>query len=132
MARRRGARRRAACRQVPEYIKLSDEIGDWAGDIEKAKLPDAFLVDYVRVYDVVDSETADDPFKLHAPPDAKPPAQGKHLQELNVCNTNVTDAGLEHLKGLNQLQRLVLVDTKVTDEGVKRLQQALPNCQVQR
>jgi beta-glucanase (GH16 family) len=39
--------------QVPEYIKLSDEIGKWAGDINKAKLPDAFLVDYVRVYDVV-------------------------------------------------------------------------------
>ena len=42
--------------QVPEYIKLSDEIGDWAGDIKKAKLPDAFLVDYVRVYDVVDGK----------------------------------------------------------------------------
>jgi beta-glucanase (GH16 family) len=39
--------------QVPEYIKLSDEIGDWAGDIKKAALPDAFLVDYVRVYDLV-------------------------------------------------------------------------------
>ncbi len=37
----------------PLYIKLSDEIGDWAGDIRKAKLPDSFLVDYVRVYDIV-------------------------------------------------------------------------------
>jgi beta-glucanase (GH16 family) len=40
--------------QVPLYIKLSDEIGKWAGDIADAKLPDAFLVDYVRVYDVVE------------------------------------------------------------------------------
>ncbi|MHB8899868.1 MAG: glycoside hydrolase family 16 protein [Thermoguttaceae bacterium] len=39
--------------QVPVYLKLSDEIGDWAGDIKKAKLPDSFLVDYVRVYDLV-------------------------------------------------------------------------------
>ncbi len=39
--------------QVPLYIKLSDEIGDWAGDIAKADLPDRFLVDYVRVYDLV-------------------------------------------------------------------------------
>jgi beta-glucanase (GH16 family) len=39
--------------QVPEYIKLSDEVGKWAGDIHQAKLPDAFLVDYVRVYDLV-------------------------------------------------------------------------------
>jgi beta-glucanase (GH16 family) len=41
------------CR-VPLYIKLSDEVGDWAGDIRKAKLPDQFRVDYVRVYDLVD------------------------------------------------------------------------------
>jgi len=39
--------------EVPLYIKLSDEIGDWAGDIKKAVLPDFFLVDYVRVYDIV-------------------------------------------------------------------------------
>ena len=40
--------------QVPEYMKLSDEIGDWAGDIRHAELPDAFLVDYVRVYDLTE------------------------------------------------------------------------------
>jgi beta-glucanase (GH16 family) len=40
--------------QVPLYLKISDEIGDWAGDIRKATLPDPFLVDYVRVYDLVD------------------------------------------------------------------------------
>jgi beta-glucanase (GH16 family) len=39
--------------QVPLYIKITDEIGKWAGDIPKASLPDEFLVDYVRVYDVV-------------------------------------------------------------------------------
>lgn len=37
--------------QVPTYIKLTEEIGDWAGDITKAALPDYFLVDYVRVYE---------------------------------------------------------------------------------
>ena len=42
--------------QVPLYIKLSDEIGDWAGDIRKATLPDQFLVDYVRVYDLVEKK----------------------------------------------------------------------------
>jgi len=40
--------------QAPLYIKLSDEIGDWAGDIKKASLPDRLLVDYVRVYDLTD------------------------------------------------------------------------------
>jgi beta-glucanase (GH16 family) len=42
--------------QVPLYIKLSDEIGNWAGDIAEAKLPDRFLVDYVRVYDLVEKK----------------------------------------------------------------------------
>jgi Ca2+-binding EF-hand superfamily protein len=42
--------------QVPLYIKLSDEIGKWGGDITKAKLPDRFLTDYVRVYDLVDAK----------------------------------------------------------------------------
>lgn len=39
--------------QVPEYLKLTEEIGDWAGDIKKATLPDIFEVDYVRVYDAL-------------------------------------------------------------------------------
>ena len=39
--------------QVPEYILLSDEVGPWGGDISRAKLPDRFLVDYVRVYDLI-------------------------------------------------------------------------------
>lgn len=42
--------------QVPGYLKLSDEIGSWAGDITKAQLPDQFLVDYVRVYTLVDAK----------------------------------------------------------------------------
>lgn len=36
--------------QVPEFIKLTEEIGTWGGDIKTAVLPDEFLVDYVRVY----------------------------------------------------------------------------------
>ena len=40
--------------QVSLYIKLSDEVGDWAGDIKKVQLPDEFLIDYVRVYDLVE------------------------------------------------------------------------------
>ena len=42
--------------QVPQYIMLSEEVGRWAGDIGKAKLPDQVLVDYVRVYDLVDAK----------------------------------------------------------------------------
>ena len=62
----------------------------------------------------------------------------EHLKGLNqletlwLNNTQVTDAGLERLKGLAQLQWLSLNSTKVTDEGVKKLRQALPNCQIAR
>ena len=45
--------------QVPLYIKLSDEVElrGWAGDLSRAQLPDEFLADYVRVYDLVDEKT---------------------------------------------------------------------------
>ena len=37
--------------QVPEYVKLTEEIGPWGGKIQKASLPDYCEVDYVRVYE---------------------------------------------------------------------------------
>jgi len=37
---------------------------------------------------------------------------------------------LEHLKGLSNLTNLELRDTKATGEGVRKLQQALPNCEI--
>ena len=62
----------------------------------------------------------------------------EHLKGLNLLlvlslnGTRVTDAGLGHLKWLNQLNILWLKGTKVTDEGVKKFQQALPNCKIER
>ena len=38
--------------QVPEYLKLTEEIGTWGGDIKKAELPDFCEVDCVRVYEM--------------------------------------------------------------------------------
>lgn len=38
--------------QVPLFLKLTEEIGKWGGDISKATLPDYCEVDYVRVYEV--------------------------------------------------------------------------------
>ncbi len=52
------------------------------------------------------------------------------LRKVHVSETDVTDAGLEYLKGLVQLRELDLRWTKVTAEGVKRLQQRLPNCDI--
>lgn len=54
------------------------------------------------------------------------------LQLLDLSDTRITDAGLEHLRGLRPLERLNLTRTKVSDDGVKRLEEALPNCEIDR
>ncbi|MGA2031281.1 MAG: hypothetical protein ABSG68_03405 [Thermoguttaceae bacterium] len=54
------------------------------------------------------------------------------LQSLNLARTNIAGAGLGNLKGLNQLQYVYLGGTQVTDAGVKKRQQALPNCEIER
>ena len=51
---------------------------------------------------------------------------------VDLHNTKVTDAGLEHLKGLTGLQGLSLERTKVTDGGLAKLQAALPKCHIGR
>ncbi len=61
--------------EVPLYVKVTTEIGEWAGDIKKAKLPDYFIVDYVRVYDpVVPAEKKAPEKKAEAPAPAAPTA----------------------------------------------------------
>jgi hypothetical protein len=55
-----------------------------------------------------------------------------HLRHLQLRSTPITDAGLEHLKGLTELKEVQLYETKVTDQGVKRLQEALPECKIER
>ncbi len=62
----------------------------------------------------------------------------KHLKGLtqlvllHLGGTQITDTGIVYLHGLSQLQTLDLTGTKVTAEGVKKLQQALPKCQIVR
>lgn len=54
------------------------------------------------------------------------------LQQLELYDNHVTDKGLKYFKGLRNLRRLNLTHTKVTDKGVQELQQALPNCKIER
>lgn len=50
------------------------------------------------------------------------------LEELSLRDTQITDAGLEHLKGLTRLRALDLQGTKVSGDGIRSLQRALPDC----
>jgi RNA polymerase sigma factor (sigma-70 family) len=49
-----------------------------------------------------------------------------HLEWLELSDTQVTDAGLRFLKGLRHLRHLDVRRTKVTDAGVEDLRRALP------
>ena len=55
---------------------------------------------------------------------------------LNLGSTQITDAGLEHLKGLTSLTTLYLANTKITDAGLAErlaeIKAALPNCVIYR
>ena len=52
------------------------------------------------------------------------------LVKLDLSGSEVTDAGLAHLREMTSLHELYLRDTKVTDEGVKALNETLPNCMI--
>jgi len=52
------------------------------------------------------------------------------LEMLYLYGTQITDAGVTHLERLTGLAILELIGTQVTPEGVKKLQEALPECQI--
>jgi hypothetical protein len=53
-----------------------------------------------------------------------------NLRLLDLMGTKVSDAGMAHLKALTHLTDLNLMDTKVTDVGVAEIQKALPKCDI--
>jgi len=54
------------------------------------------------------------------------------LKYLSLCRTEITDEGLRSIARMTHLRDLRISRTHVTDEGVKKLQQALPNCKIER
>jgi hypothetical protein len=86
-------------------------------------------LEYLRDIEVLDLSRTD------VGDDAMPKfAAMRNLKSLSLTGTKITDAGLEHLKGLTQLRELWLGgeyrSENVTAEGIKRLQRALPNCKI--
>lgn len=54
------------------------------------------------------------------------------IHTLDLRSTQVTDAGLQHLKGLTSLTVLTLYFTQVTDARVNELKESLPKLRMQR
>ena len=58
-------------------------------------------------------------------------AQFENLEQLWLNgDITITDAGLEHLKGLKHLEDLSLGDASVSPEAVRKLREALPGCKI--
>ena len=56
--------------------------------------------------------------------------RGLTINGLDLGDTDITDEGLAHLKGLTNLKSLNLRGTDVSDEAVDKLREALPNCRI--
>ncbi len=54
------------------------------------------------------------------------------LEYLNLFATGIGDEGLQRVAGLKALRRLYVWQTKVTDAGVAKLQEALPDLEIDR
>ncbi len=63
---------------------------------------------------------------------ATPEAVEVTLSRIGLACTQITDAGLVHLKALINLSSLDLLGTRVSDAGVKEQQQALPSLKIAR
>jgi hypothetical protein len=50
----------------------------------------------------------------------------KQLKKLSLFQTQVTDAGVPHLKRLSNLETLLISGSKITETGTRELQAALP------
>ena len=56
--------------------------------------------------------------------------QDSKLRVLGLSGTQVSAKGLVHLEKLKQLESLFLLRARATDAGVKKLQRALPDCDI--
>jgi hypothetical protein len=58
--------------------------------------------------------------------------RGLKIWSLRLDNTKITDAGLTHLKELTELREVFLRNTQISDAGYRDLQKLLPNVTVYR
>lgn len=62
--------------------------------------------------------------------DLKVLAACERLTSLQIGSSKITDAGIEHLKGLSKLATITISASGLTPEGIAALRTALPNCRI--
>ena len=60
----------------------------------------------------------------------KPLSEMTQLRTLNLVGAKIDDAGVDDLMRLRNLKRLTLVGSRLSADGLKRLQVALPDCEI--
>jgi hypothetical protein len=53
-----------------------------------------------------------------------------NMRSLRLHQTRVSDAGIECLKEMTQLGQLDVYDTQISESGVRQLRQWFPDCQI--
>lgn len=104
---------------VIAHLVSADLSATSIGDSSAAQLKDASKLKMLRLGQTKITDNSADTL-----------AALSELESLNLYGTEVTDALLAKLATLPKLKKLYLWQTKVTEEGVKKLKEALPECEV--
>ena len=64
--------------------------------------------------------------------DLRPLQEFGSLSTICIANTEVTDAGLDHLLHLKGIRQVVLTGSRVSDDGIDRMQKVFPGVHIQR
>jgi hypothetical protein len=81
-----------------------------------------FLADIVDVVGLENTAVSDEGL-LHLVP-------LRILNNVDLTNTGITDSGLDVLSKIRTLEFIHIEGTKVSAEGVRKLQSALPRCEI--
>jgi beta-glucanase (GH16 family) len=102
--------------EVPSFLKVTAEVGTWAGDIRKAKLPAQLIVDYVRVYERIQDIVIESPAR-RATVAADEPVRIQVNPDIDMAEIRVIQNGVEIYAGSSIPDELALVGPVSADDG---------------
>jgi hypothetical protein len=102
--------------EVPSFLKITAEVGDWAGDIRKAKLPAQLIVDYVRVYERIQDIVIESPAR-RATVAGDEPVRIEVNPGIDVAEIRVLQNGAEIYVGSSVPTELTLRGSAITGDG---------------
>ncbi len=108
--------------RLHELKRLSSLVLDFT-DIDDGQVTALDGLDHLQALTLTGTQITDKSLPLLA--------QLEGLVTLDISYTEVSDKGLQSLEGCQNLELLRIWGTKASPEGIERLQQALPQCDIQ-